>query len=137
MLPASTSNTAAGTPVTIEGNYFGSTPQVFFGGVAATNVQVHWNGELTADAPADPAGTAADQVVVTVTTGAGSSSSTGLAQVNEFTYAPTQRPTGDVRQPGVGKSRPLGQRDHQRIELLATRRGPRSSTSVRWPASAR
>ena len=33
---------AAGTPVTIEGNYFDTspTPQVFFGGVAATNVHV-------------------------------------------------------------------------------------------------
>ena len=39
--PASTSTAAAGTPVTIEGNYFGTTPtpQVFFGGVPATNVQ--------------------------------------------------------------------------------------------------
>ena len=46
--PASTSTAAAGTPVTIEGNYFNTTPtpQVFFGGVAATNVHVNWNGEL-------------------------------------------------------------------------------------------
>jgi hypothetical protein len=74
VLPASSPRTAAGTPVTIEGNYFGTTPQVFFGGVPATNVHVDWNGELTADAPADPLGTATDQVVVTVTTTAGSSS---------------------------------------------------------------
>lgn len=95
VLPASSPVTAAGTPVTIEGNYFGTsaTPQVFFGGVPATNVRVNWNGELTADAPADPAGTARDQVVVTVTTTAGSSSATGVAQRNEFTYAPTTAPT--------------------------------------------
>ena len=63
VLPASTSTTAAGTPVTIEGNYFATSPvpQVFFGGVAATNVAVNWDGELTADAPADPAGTATDR----------------------------------------------------------------------------
>ena len=60
----------AGTPVTIEGNYFNTaaTPQVFFGGVAATNVHVNWDGELTADAPADPGGHGEDQVVVTVST---------------------------------------------------------------------
>ena len=95
VLPASTSSTTAGTPVTIEGNYFASSPapQVFFGGVAATNVHVNWDGELSADAPADPAGTAPDTVVVTVSTSAGSSSSSGLAQMNEFTYAPTNAPT--------------------------------------------
>ena len=108
VLPASTSITAAGTPVTIEGNYFGSTPQVFFGGVAASNVQVHWNGELTADAPADPGGTARDQVVVTVTTGAGSSSSAGLAQVNEFTYAPTNAPRVTSISPASGSLVPTG-----------------------------
>ena len=81
--------------MTIEGNYFNtsSTPHVFFGGAAATNVHVNWNGELTADAPADPAGTATDQVVVTVSTSAGPPTSTGMAQVNEFTYAPTAAPT--------------------------------------------
>jgi hypothetical protein len=93
VLPASSPNTGAGTPVTIEGNYFGTTPSVFFGGVPATGVHVNWNGELTADAPADPAGSATDQVVVTVTTGAGSSTATGTAQVNEFTYAPTSTPS--------------------------------------------
>ncbi len=92
VLPASSPNTAAGTPVTVEGNYFGTTPEVFFGGVAATDVHVNWDGELTADAPADPAGTATDQVVVTVENGALSSSSTGTAQVNEFTYAPSDAP---------------------------------------------
>jgi IPT/TIG domain len=93
--PASAANTGAGTPVMIEGNYFNtsSTPQVFFGGVAATNVHVNWDGELSADAPADPAGTARDQVVVRVATTNGSSSPTGIAQVNEFTYAPTGAPT--------------------------------------------
>ena len=95
VMPASSPNAVAGTPVTIEGNYFNTaaTPQVFFGGVAATNVHVNWDGELSADAPADPAGTARDQVVVTVSTTAGSSSSSGTAQVNEFTYAPTSAPT--------------------------------------------
>ena len=46
VLPASSSNTAAGTPVTIEGNYFGTatTPTVDFGGVAATHVHVNWDG---------------------------------------------------------------------------------------------
>ena len=93
--PASSSSTAAGTPVTIEGNYFNTatTPQVFFGGVAATNVHVNWDGELSADAPADPAGSTRDEVVVTVSTTAGSSSSTGAAQVNEYTYASTSAPT--------------------------------------------
>ncbi len=92
--PASTSNAAAGTPVTIEGNYFNTTatPQVFFGGVAASNVHVNWNGELTADAPPDPAGTAWAQVVVTVTTSAGSSTPTGTTQMNVFTYAPPTTP---------------------------------------------
>ena len=49
VMPASSANTGAGTPVTIEGNYFTtpSTPQVFFGGVPATNVRVDWDGELT------------------------------------------------------------------------------------------
>ena len=95
--PASSPNTAAGTPVTIEGNYFGTDPQVFFGGQPATNVHVNWDGELVADAPADPLGTATDQVVVTVTTTAGTSSSNGLAQVNEFTYAPTAAPDASPR----------------------------------------
>ena len=108
VLPASSPNTGAGTPVMIEGNYFGTSPQVFFGGVAATNVQVHWNGELTADAPADPAGSATDQVVVTVTTGAGSSSSTGLPQVNEFTYAPTSAPSVTSVSPTSGAAVPSG-----------------------------
>ena len=95
VLPASSSTTAAGTPVTIEGNYFATSPlpQVDFGGVAATNVHVNWDGELTADAPADPAGTARDTVVVTVTTSAGTSSATGVAQVDEFTYAPVNAPS--------------------------------------------
>ena len=88
VLPASSPDTAAGTPVTIEGNYFGTSPQVSFGGIPATNVHVNWNGELVADAPADPAGSATHQVVVTVTTGAGSSGSTGTPGINEFTYDP-------------------------------------------------
>ena len=88
VLPASSPDAAAGTAVTIEGNYFGTSPQVSFGGFPATNVHVNWDGELVADAPADPAGTATDQVVVTVTTGAGSSGSTGTPAVDEFTYAP-------------------------------------------------
>ena len=109
-MPASTPNTGAGTPVTIEGNYFNtsSTPQVFFGGVAATNVQVNWDGELSADAPADPAGTATDQVVVTVSTPAGSSSSSGTEQVNEFTYAPNNAPTVTSVSPASGPQIPSG-----------------------------
>jgi hypothetical protein len=108
VLPASSPNTAAGTPVTIEGNYFDTTPlpQVFFGGVAATGVHVNWDGELTADAPADPAGTATDQVVVTVSTGAGSSSATGTAQVNEFTYAPGSVPAVSSISPSSGTQVP-------------------------------
>jgi IPT/TIG domain len=106
VLPASSPNTAAGTPVTIEGNYFGSTPTVSFGGVAATNVHVNWDGELTADAPADPSGTATDQVVVTVTTGAGTSSSTGAAQVNEFTYVPSSAPSVTSVSPTSGTQVP-------------------------------
>ncbi len=110
VIPASSSSAAAGTPVTIEGNYFNTspTPQVFFGGVAATNVQVNWNGQLSADAPADPAGAAKDQVVVTVSTVAGSSSSTGTAQVNEFTYAPTSVPTVSLVSPTSGPEIPTG-----------------------------
>ncbi len=108
VLPASSAYTGAGTPVTIEGNYFNSasTPQVFFGGVAATNVHVNWDGELSADAPADPAGTATDQVVVTVSTSAGSSTATGTAQVNEFTYAPTNAPTVTSLSPTSGTEIP-------------------------------
>jgi hypothetical protein len=108
VLPASSPNTAAGTPVTIEGNYFGTTPapQVYFGGVAATDVTVDWDGELTADAPADPAGTATDQVVVTVSTGAGASSATGSTQVNEFTYAPASAPTVTSVSPESGTQVP-------------------------------
>ena len=110
VLPASSPSAAAGTPVTIEGNYFNTatTPQVFFGGAAATNVHVNWDGELTADAPADPAGTATDQVVVTVSTTAGSSSSTGAAQVNEFTYAPSSAPTITSVSPDSGPLIPSG-----------------------------
>ena len=110
VLPASSPDTAAGTPVTIEGNYFGTdpAPQVFFGGVPATNVQVDWNGQLTADAPADPDGTAADQVVVTVSTNAGSSSSTGTPGVNDFTYAPTDAPTVTSVSPSSGPQVPSG-----------------------------
>ena len=110
VMPASSPSTAAGTPVTIEGNYFNTaaTPQVFFGGVAATNVHVNWDGELSADAPADPAGTAPDQVVVTVSTTAGSSSPSGTAQVNEFTYAPTSAPTVTSVSPASGPEIPSG-----------------------------
>jgi hypothetical protein len=110
VIPASSASTGAGTPVTIEGNYFASssTPQVFFGGVAATNVQVNWDGELSADAPADPAGTATDQVVVTVSTASGSSSSSGTAQVNEFTYAPSSAPGVTSVSPTSGALIPTG-----------------------------
>ena len=110
VLPASSPSVAAGTPVTVEGNYFNTatTPQVFFGGAAATNVHVNWDGELTADAPADPAGTATDQVVVTVSTTAGSSSSTGATQVNEFTYAPSSAPTITSVSPDSGPLIPSG-----------------------------
>ena len=110
VIPASSATTGAGTPVTIEGNYFGtsSTPQVFFGGVAATNVRVNWDGELSADAPADPAGPATDEVVVTVSTSAGSSSSSGTAQVNEFTYAPSSAPIVTSVSPTAGAQIPTG-----------------------------
>jgi hypothetical protein len=110
VIPSSSAGTGAGTPVTIEGNYFASssTPQVLFGGVAATNVRVDWDGELSADAPADPAGTATDQVVVTVSTPAGSSSASGTAQVNEFTYAPGSAPTVTSVSPASGLLVPGG-----------------------------
>jgi len=111
VLPASSPSTGAGTPVTIEGNYFTSSPvpQVFFGGVPATNVHVNWNGELTADAPADPDGTATDQVVVTVsTTTGGSSSATGTPGLNEFTYAPSAAPTITSVSPTSGPEVPTG-----------------------------
>jgi len=108
VLPASSPRTAAGTPVTIEGNYFGTSPQVYFGGEAATNVHVDWDGELTADAPADPAGAGTDQVVVTVTTGGGTSSATGTPAVNEFTFAPTTAPTVTSVSPSSGSEIPSG-----------------------------
>jgi hypothetical protein len=110
VIPASIPSAGAGTPVTIEGNYFNtsSTPQVFFDGVAATNVRVSWDGELSADAPADPAGTATDQVVVTVSTPAGSSSSSGTEQVNEFTYAPNSAPSVTSVSPSSGPQVPSG-----------------------------
>ena len=108
VLPASSPGTEAGTPVTIEGNYFGASSQVSFGGVPATDVHVNWDGELVADAPADPAGTATDQVVVTVTTGAGSSAATGTPAVNEFTYAPTSAPTVTSVSPTSGAQIPSG-----------------------------
>ena len=131
VLPASSPNTGAGTPVTIEGNYFTAspTPQVFFGGVPATNVHVNWNGELTADAPADPAGTATDQVIVTVSTMGGSSSATGTPAVNEFTYAPTTAPTITSVSPSSGPEVPTGQRDDPRHELL--RRGSDADRRLR------
>ena len=108
VLPASSPRTAAGTPVTIEGNYFGTSPQVYFGGVPATNVHVNWDGELTADAPADPAGSGTDLVVVTVATGGGTSSATGTPAVNEFTYAPTTAPTVTSASPSSGPEIPSG-----------------------------
>ncbi len=108
VLPASSASTAAGTPVTIEGNYFGTSPQVSFGGVPATNVQVDWDGQLTVDAPADPAGTAADQVVVTVSTGGRSSSSSPTPGVDEFAYAPTAAPTVSSVTPTSGSQVPTG-----------------------------
>ena len=108
VLPASSSSTSAGTPVTIEGNYFGATPTVDFGGVAASNVHLNWDGELTADAPADPAGTAAATVTVTVTTTGGTSSSTGVAQVNEFTYAPSGAPRISAISPSSGSELACG-----------------------------
>ncbi len=107
-LPTSSPSTGAGTPVTIEGNYFGTSPQVSFGGVPAPNVQVNWDGELTADAPADPAGSATDQVVVTVTTGAGASTSRRASGINEFTYAPTGAPTVTSVSPTTGSQIPSG-----------------------------
>ena len=108
VVPASSPDTGAGTPVTIEGNYFTASPvpQVFFGGVPATNVHVNWDGELTADAPADPAGNVADQVVVTVTAGAFSSSTTGTPAVNEFDYAPANAPTTTSVSPTSGAQVP-------------------------------
>ncbi len=106
VLPSSSATTSAGTIVTIEGNYFSrfGTPTVAFGGVAATNVQVNWDGELTAQAPADPLGTSPDTVVVTVTTPAGTSSSTPTPGVNEFIYAPTLAPTITSVSPIAGRS---------------------------------
>ena len=110
VLPSSSPNTGAGTPVTIEGNYFTASPvpTVYFGGVPATNVHVNWDGELTADAPADPAGSASDQVVVTVATAGGSSSSTASPAVNEFTYAPTGAPVITSVSPTSGSQIPSG-----------------------------
>ncbi len=102
--PSSSASTTAGTFVTIEGNYFSSfgSPTVSFGGVPATNVHVNWDGELTAQAPADPAGTAKDSVVVTVTTPGGTSNTSGTVGVNEFTYAPTNAPTITSVSPNSG-----------------------------------
>ena len=118
VLPASSSVTAAGTPVTIEGNYFDTAPlpQVFFGGVAATNVAVDWDGELTADAPADPAGGAQDTVVVTVST----------------TGGPRRAPRPCPRSTSSPTHRPTCPRSHRSLP----RRGPRSPRAAS-PSTAR
>jgi hypothetical protein len=93
VLPSSSATLAAGSPVTIEGNYFlafGAPTAVDFNGVAATNVHVNWDGELTADAPASSVGSPA---VVTVTTPAGTSSAVLSPGVNEYIYGPSSAPT--------------------------------------------
>jgi len=98
-----------GTAVTIEGNYFsafsnGQVPTVYFGSSPATNVHVNWDGQLTADAPANPDGGAANTVVVTVVTPAGTSSSTPNPDTNEFTYTAAPVPTVTGVSPNVGSN---------------------------------
>ena len=124
VLPASSPRTAAGTPVTIEGNYFGTSPQVYFGGVAATNVHVNWDGELTADAPADPAGAGTDQVVVTVTTGGGTSSCDRYAGRQRVHLRPDDRAHRHVRLALIRSADPVGQRDDPRHQLRRRIGGP-------------
>jgi hypothetical protein len=96
-----------GTPVTVNGNYFslfsdGQTPTVDFGSSPATNVQVSWDGQLTADAPPNPFGGAAGTVVVTVTTPAGTSNSSPQSGINEFSYSVVQTPTVSAVSPSSG-----------------------------------
>jgi hypothetical protein len=104
--PTGVTSPGTGTPVTIEGNYFslysaGQTPVVDFGSVPATNVHVSWDGTLTADAPANPLGASGDVVAITVTTPAGTSSSTANSS-DTFTYSGTPLPTVTSISPSSG-----------------------------------
>jgi hypothetical protein len=96
-----------GTPVTIDGTYFsyfsaGQVPTVDFGSSPATNVHVNWDGQLTADAPANPFGGQAGTVVVTVTTPAGTSDATPNSETNEFTYSLVPATTVTAVTPNIG-----------------------------------
>jgi hypothetical protein len=84
-LDTTTGSTSGGTSVTLHGvNYTGDAGQlqVYFGGVAATNVTVTNDNTLTATAPAHAAGT----VDVTIVTPYGTSVS---SSADKFTYAAT------------------------------------------------
>ena len=74
--------TSGGTSVTITGHGFTGATLVTFGGVAASNVTVVSDTELTVTAPAGGPGPA----TVTVTTPGGSASTSGS---NQYTYADT------------------------------------------------
>ena len=83
-----------GTEVTISGEYLGNVASVEFGGAAATGVVEDSPTELTVTAP----GHATGQVDVTVTTGGGTSATSGA---DRFTYL-----VGDLEQTPVNTSPP-------------------------------
>ena len=93
-----TSGTAAGgTQVEITGTGFTGATGVKFGGTAATGVSVNSDTDITATAPAGPAG----PVDVTVT-GPGGPSATSSA--DQFTYIPPPVPAVTSLSPGSGPS---------------------------------
>lgn len=80
-----TGPTTGGTAVTITGSGFAAPAQVDFAGVAATSVMVVNSTTITADAPAESAGT----VDVAVTDASGSST---INPADQFTYTVAQSP---------------------------------------------
>jgi IPT/TIG domain len=109
-----------GPAVTIFGNYFTGVSAVDFGGVAATNLALNWDGSITASPPPNPQPGQADVVDVTVTTSGAASATT---PVDHYTYAAcpscgggqgggggTGPPIGSLAAPVVGMaSTPSGQ----------------------------
>jgi len=83
---------SGGTPVTIHGTDFHPGAQVSIGAVAPVNVVVVSDTEITADAPALPAGTAND---VTVTNTDGTHGTLELGWVADFLDVPPAQPFHD------------------------------------------
>jgi hypothetical protein len=102
--PASGS-TAGGTVVVVTGSGFTGATAVAFGAYPATTFTVNSDTQITAVAPAQPAGT----VDVTITTAAGTSS-TGAA--DRFTYTAAAAPSVTAVSPNAGPPRRRHDRDH-------------------------